>query len=101
MNSTHFLNGNYATYFQNSTTRQKSINLIFGSNSKYIIMNIKRLFGALLTILGIAGLIYTAFVFTSTSGSERDVKSLIIYGILGIVFFIAGIGLVKTTKDES
>jgi uncharacterized membrane protein len=64
-------------------------------------MNIKRLFGALLTILGIAGLIYTAFVFTFTSGSERDVKSLIIYGTLGIVFFIAGIGLVKTTKDES
>jgi uncharacterized membrane protein len=64
-------------------------------------MNIKRLFGALLTILGIAGLIYTAFVFTSTSGSERDIKSLIIYGILGIVFFMSGIGLVKTTKDES
>jgi len=73
----------------------------FGYNSKLKIMNIKRLFGALLTILGIAGLIYTAFVFTSTSGSERDIKSLIIYGILGIVFFMAGIGLVKTTKDES
>lgn len=64
-------------------------------------MNIKRLFGTLLTMLGISGLIYTAFVFTSTAGSERDIKSLIIYGILGIVFFIAGIGLVKTTKDES
>ena len=64
-------------------------------------MNIKRLFDALLTLLGIAGLIYTAFVFTSTSGSERDIKSLIIYGVLGVIFFIAGIGLVKTIKDES
>lgn len=64
-------------------------------------MNIKRFFGGLLTVLGIGGLVYTAFVFSSTSGSERDVKSLIIYGILGIVFFISGIGLVKTTKDES
>lgn len=64
-------------------------------------MNIKRLFGGLLTILGIIGLIYTAVVFANTSGSERDVKSLIIYGILGVVFFMAGIGLVKTTKDES
>lgn len=64
-------------------------------------MNIKRLFGAILTILGIVGLIYTAFVFTDTSGSERDIKSLIIYGVLGIVFFMSGIGLVKTTKDES
>ena len=64
-------------------------------------MNIKRLFGALLTILGIVGLIYTAYIFTDTSGSERDVKTLIIYGVLGIVFFISGIGLIKTTKDES
>ena len=64
-------------------------------------MNIKRLFDALLTLLGIAGLIYTAFVFTSTSGSERDIKSLIIYGVLVVIFFIAGIGLVKTIKDES
>ena len=64
-------------------------------------MNIKRLFGALLTILGIAGLIYTAYVFTDTTGSERDIKTLIIYGVLGFVFFISGIGLVKTTKDES
>lgn len=59
------------------------------------------MFGAILTLLGIGGLIYTAVVFSSTSGSNRDVKSLIIYGVLGVVFFISGIGLVKTTKDES
>ncbi|MBC7525421.1 MAG: hypothetical protein H7239_13410 [Flavobacterium sp.] len=64
-------------------------------------MNMKRMFGGVLTLLGIGGLIYTAVVFTSTSGSERDVKSLIIYGVLGAIFFISGIGLVKTTKDES
>ena len=59
------------------------------------------MFGAILTLLGIGGLIYTAVVFSSTSGSNRDVKFLIIYGVLGVVFFISGIGLVKTTKDES
>jgi uncharacterized membrane protein len=64
-------------------------------------MNLKRIFGAILTILGIVGLIYTAFVFVDTSGSERDIKSLIIYGVLGFVFFISGISLVRTTKDES
>ncbi|PVX47853.1 hypothetical protein C8C85_3816 [Flavobacterium sp. 103] len=64
-------------------------------------MNIKRIFGALLTALGIGGLIYDAVIFTNTSGSERDIKALIIYGILGTVFFIAGISLVRTTKDES
>jgi hypothetical protein len=64
-------------------------------------MNIKRIFGALLTALGIGGLIYDAVIFTNTSGSDKDIKALIIYGILGTVFFIAGISLVRTTKDES
>ncbi|MDN3678314.1 hypothetical protein QWY90_13455 [Flavobacterium paronense] len=64
-------------------------------------MNLKRIFGAILTLLGISGLIYTAVVFSATSGSERDIKSLIIFGILGVVFFISGISLVKTTKDEA
>jgi len=64
-------------------------------------MNIKRIFGALLTLLGIGGLIYTAVLFINTSGGTRDIKSLAIFGILGFVFFIAGIGLVRTTKDET
>lgn len=64
-------------------------------------MNIKRIFGALLTLLGIGGLIYTAVQFINTSGGTRDIKSLAIFGILGFVFFIAGIGLVRTTKDET
>ena len=64
-------------------------------------MNIKRIFGALLTLLGIGGLIYTAIVFVNTSGGTRDIKSLLIFGIIGIIFFIAGIGLIRTTKDES
>jgi uncharacterized membrane protein len=64
-------------------------------------MNIKRIFGAILTILGIVGLIYTAFLFINTNGGMRDIKSLIIFGVLGLLFFISGIGLVRSTKDES
>ena len=64
-------------------------------------MNVKRIFGVILTLLGIGGLIYTAVLFSNTSGNNQDVKSLIVYGVLGIVFFIAGIGLVRTIKDES
>ncbi len=64
-------------------------------------MNLKRIFGAILTLLGIGGLVYAAVIFASTSGEERDIKALIIYGILGLVFFISGIGLVKATKDEA
>lgn len=64
-------------------------------------MNLKRIFGALLTALGIGGLIYTAVIFAGTTGGTTDIKALIIYGILGLVFFLSGISLVRTTKDES
>jgi uncharacterized membrane protein len=64
-------------------------------------MNIKRIFGSILTILGIAGLIYGAVLFVNTSGGTRDIRALIIYGLLGVVFLGSGIGLVKTTKDEA
>ncbi len=65
-------------------------------------MNIKRIFGTILTILGIVGLIYTAVLFVNSSGdSNKDIKTLVIYGILGTVFFVSGIGLIRTTKDES
>ncbi len=63
-------------------------------------MNLKRIFGALLTILGIGGLIYAAVEFTGNSGNN-DAKTLIIFGILGLIFFISGISLVRTTKDEA
>lgn len=70
-------------------------------NLKIKIMNLKRIFGALLTALGIGALIYDAVVFSNTSGGTQDIKSLIIYGILGLIFFSAGISLVRTTKDEA
>lgn len=64
-------------------------------------MNIKRIFGAILTVLGIISLIYAAVVFSKTSGATRDVKSLIIFGLLGLLFFFSGIGLVRTVKDTA
>lgn len=60
-------------------------------------MNVKRIFGTILTILGIIGLIYTAINFVQQNSLARE---LIVGGILGIVFFVSGIGLIKTTKDE-
>ena len=64
-------------------------------------MNLKRTFGAILTISGIVGMIYAAYVFASTATAEQNVKITLVYGILGIIFFISGISLVKRTKDES
>ncbi len=64
-------------------------------------MNLKRIFGSLLTVLGISGLIYTSVLFANSSGGTHEIKSMIIYGILGLLFFASGISLVRTTKDES
>jgi membrane-bound ClpP family serine protease len=56
-------------------------------------MNVKRTFGTILTILGIIGLIYAKH--------DAATRQLIVFGIIGIIFFFSGIGLVKNTKDES
>ncbi len=62
-------------------------------------MNLKRIFGALLTVLGIVGLIYAAIQFISNG--TNDIKILITFGILGLIFFVAGLSLIRTTKDEA
>ena len=64
-------------------------------------MNIKRIFGSILTILGIVGLIYGAILFVNNTGGNRDTRALVTYGILGLIFLFSGLGLVKTTRDQS
>ncbi|MBS1778894.1 MAG: hypothetical protein JST70_06190 [Bacteroidetes bacterium] len=59
----------------------------------------KRMFGIILTILGIVGLIMAANSFVNTHGGNRDVRMIIVYGLLGIVFFSSGVGLIRNTKD--
>ena len=64
-------------------------------------MNIKRIFGALLTLLGSGSLIYAAIGFIQNAGGDQDIKKFIIFGALGLLFFIAGIGLIRTTADAA
>ena len=64
-------------------------------------MNLKRIFGAVLTTLGIVGLIYAAVLFINKSDGAGDIRALLIYGAIGLLFFAAGISLIRTTKDES
>ncbi|WP_299249383.1 hypothetical protein [uncultured Cytophaga sp.] len=61
-------------------------------------MNIKRIFGAVLTLLGIGFLIYTAVLF---SGTGSPVKPMIVYGVLGFVFFLSGMGLIRSMNDKA
>ncbi|MEO6305349.1 MAG: hypothetical protein ABIP51_19465 [Bacteroidia bacterium] len=64
-------------------------------------MNTKKIFGSLLTVLGIGSLIYSAILFINTHGNNHDVKALVVFSVLGVLFFVAGIGLIRTTKDAS
>jgi uncharacterized membrane protein len=59
-------------------------------------MNLKRIFGFILTVLGIIGLIYTGLQVIQRSGNTTN---LIVIGIIALLFFFSGIGLVKNTKD--
>lgn len=59
----------------------------------------KRILGILLTLLGIAGLLAAGYHFMEGGSGTHTVKQVVLYGILGAVFFFAGIGLVRSTKD--
>ena len=61
-------------------------------------MNLKRTFGAVLTVLGIIGLIWTGVEVIQHSGSAT---TEIVIGIISILFFSTGISLVRNTKDEA
>lgn len=60
----------------------------------------KRVLGILLAILGILGLVYAGFSFLNNGEGTRNIKSMLTFGILGTVFFVAGISLIKSTKDK-
>lgn len=61
-------------------------------------MNVKRLFGTILTVLGIVGIIYAGYGFIQQSMQWRQ---LLVAAVIGVIFFISGIGLVRNTKDEA
>ncbi|WP_162340614.1 MULTISPECIES: hypothetical protein [Cyclobacterium] len=62
-------------------------------------MNFKRIFGPLLTLIGLGGLIYGAYLFLVPE--DGDWKTILVLLVLGLIFFSSGLGLLKTTKDRS
>ncbi|WP_462264152.1 hypothetical protein [Mucilaginibacter sp.] len=60
-------------------------------------MNMKRTFGGILTVLGIIGLIYAG---VQVIQHRSPATTLIVVGLISVLFFFSGIGLVKNTKDE-
>ena len=61
----------------------------------------KRVLGIILSLLGIIGLIYAAVSFMNGGESTRNIKAIIITCVLGAIFFFAGIGLIRNTKDKA
>lgn len=61
----------------------------------------KKIFGIILTIAGAIGLIAAAVIFINSGSGVRDYKMIGVYGVLGVIFFFSGIGLMRTTKDKS
>ncbi|UWX53739.1 hypothetical protein NYZ99_11345 [Maribacter litopenaei] len=47
-------------------------------------MDLKKLFGTVLTLLGIGGPVYAAILFGNGAGTT---KALIVYAVLGGIFF--------------
>jgi uncharacterized membrane protein len=61
----------------------------------------KRILGIILSLLGVAGLIYAAISFMNGGSGERNVKAIIVSAIVGAIFFFAGISLVRNTNDKA
>jgi hypothetical protein len=61
----------------------------------------KRILGIILAIIGAIGLILAAVGFANGGFSGRGIRMIVIYSILGAIFFFAGISLVKNTRDKA
>jgi len=57
-------------------------------------MNAKSLFGIILTLLGLGGLIYGGIDFTKGGVAQAS----FVYVIIGAVFFFSGVSLLRSTK---
>ena len=61
-------------------------------------MQLKSFFGTILTIIGIIGLIYGAYIFLNDEDSGW--KTIAVAFILGLIFFTSGLGLIKGTGHK-
>jgi len=57
-------------------------------------MNAKSLFGIILTLLGLGGLIYGGIDFTKGGVAQAS----FVYVIIGAVLFLSGVSLLRSTK---
>jgi hypothetical protein len=61
----------------------------------------KRTLGIILTLLGIVGLVLAGANFLKDGSNGYNIKQIVTFGILGAVFFFAGIRLIQNTRDKA
>jgi hypothetical protein len=61
----------------------------------------KRTLGIILTLLGIVGLVLSGVNFLKGNSNSYNIKQIVTFGILGAVFFFAGIRLIQNTRDKA
>jgi hypothetical protein len=60
----------------------------------------KKLFGIIITLLGITGLLLATYnLVQGYISANHRVMSVIVYGLQGILFFFSGIGIIRNTHD--
>ncbi|MET0392675.1 MAG: hypothetical protein ABW019_06020 [Chitinophagaceae bacterium] len=61
----------------------------------------KRTIGIILIVLGVAGLVLAGANFLGGGSNSYNIKQILTFGILGAIFFFAGIGLIRNTRDKA
>lgn len=61
----------------------------------------KRTLGIILALAGVVGLILAGANFMNGGSGNHNIKQIIMYGVLGAIFFFAGVGLIRNTRDKA
>jgi hypothetical protein len=61
----------------------------------------KRTLGIILALAGVVGLILAGVNFMNGGAGNHNIKQIIMYGVLGAIFFFAGVGLIRSTRDKA
>lgn len=60
----------------------------------------RKILPPLCTVLIIGGISFPAILFVNLGNGQFMTKALIIFGTLGMIFFIASISLIRKIKDK-
>ena len=60
----------------------------------------KRIIGIVLTVLGVIALIYAGVIFVNSPAGAKNFRAILFAGVLGAIFFFAGISLIRNTQDK-